>query len=43
MRRIKSKHEGNVHRYILLIFMIATIIIGGVVSHYGVLQVVQNN
>ena len=39
IRRIKSRREANVHRYILLFFMIATIVIAAVVSYYGVLQV----
>lgn len=41
VRDIKSKREGNVHRYILLTFMSATIIIGGVVSYHAILQVVK--
>jgi len=40
VRRIKSKREADIHRYILLFFMMATIIIAAVVSYYGVLQVV---
>lgn len=42
IRRLKSKREGNVHRYILLVFMIATLIIGAAVSYFGVLQIVKH-
>lgn len=40
VRRVKSRREADLHRYTLLAFMIATIVIGGVVAYYGVLQVV---
>lgn len=43
VRNIKSRRESDFHRYTLLAFMIATIIIGGVVTYYGVLQVADNN
>lgn len=43
VRRIKSRREGDFHRYTLLLFMIAIIIIGGVVTYFGVLQVAENN
>lgn len=41
VRKVKSRRESDFHRYTLLAFMISTIVIGGVVSYYGVLQVVQ--
>jgi len=41
-RSIKSKLEANIHRYLLLAFMILTVISGSVVSYYGVLQIVRN-
>jgi len=40
VRRIKSKRESNMHRYLLLVFMSITVVIGGAVSYFGVLQVV---
>ena len=43
VRRIKPPRESDFHRYTLLIFMICTIIIGGVVTYYGVLQVAEKN
>ena len=42
IRSLKSKREGNVHRYILLVFMIATLIIGAAVSYFAVLQIVKH-
>lgn len=42
VRKVKSRREADFHRYTLLLFMIATIVIGGVVAYFGVLQVVQN-
>lgn len=39
IRRIKSKGESDVHRYTLLAFMVITVIIGGVISYNGVLQI----
>ncbi|MCR4376570.1 MAG: hypothetical protein NUV50_00560 [Rhodospirillales bacterium] len=39
IRRIKSKGESDVHRYTLLAFMVITVIIGGVMSYNGVLQI----
>lgn len=41
VRKVKSRRESDFHRYTLLAFMISTIVIGGVVSYYGVLQVVK--
>ena len=41
IRRIKSKGESDVHRYTLLAFMITTVIIGGVMSYSGVLQIAK--
>lgn len=41
VRVIKSKLEANIHRYLLLLFMIMTVIMGSVVSYYGVLQIAE--
>lgn len=39
IRRIKSKRESDVHRYMLLVFMISLIVIGGVMAYNGILQI----
>ncbi len=36
--RLKSRREGNVHRYTLLFFMIVMVIIGTVVANVGIQQ-----
>jgi len=36
VRKVKSSKEANFHRYIFLFFMIATLILGGVVSYQGI-------
>lgn len=41
VRLTKSNLEANIHRYLLLLFMIMTVIIGSIVSYYGVFQIVQ--
>ena len=41
IRQVKSRVEANIHRYLLLLFMILTLIIGSIVSYYGVLQIVN--
>ncbi len=41
VRQTKSRLEANIHRYLLLLFMILTLIIGSIVSYYGVLQIVK--
>ncbi len=41
VRVVKSKLEANIHRYLLLIFMILAVIMGSIVSYYGVLQIAQ--
>ncbi len=41
VRVIKSKLEANIHRYLLLLFMIMTVIMGSIVSYYGVLQIAE--
>lgn len=33
IRALKSKREGNIHRYVLLLFMIIVIILGAMVVH----------
>lgn len=42
IRRVKSRRESDFHRYTLLAFMISTIVIGGVVAYFGVLQVAEH-
>ncbi len=39
VRGMKSKLEANIHRYLLLLFMIFTAVMGSIVSYYGVLQI----
>jgi len=41
VRLTKSKLEANIHRYILLLFMILTVIMGSIVSYYGVLRIAK--
>jgi hypothetical protein len=43
IRRIKSTRESNVHRYTLLLFMIAVVVIGASVTYLGVIQVAEHN
>jgi len=38
IRNIKSRREGNVHRYTLLLFMITVVILGAVVANIGINQ-----
>jgi hypothetical protein len=40
IRRMKSRREANVHRYLLLGFMIAVVLMGAVVTYLGLLQLV---
>ncbi len=42
IRRIKSKREANVHRYLLLIFMISVIVMGAVVTYLGLIQLLAH-
>jgi len=42
IRRLKSRREANVHRYLLLLFMIAVILLGAVVTYLGLLQLVEH-
>lgn len=39
VRARKSKREGNIHRYTLLIFMMTSIILGAVVAHWALERV----
>jgi hypothetical protein len=39
--RLKSRREGNFHRYTILVFMILAVIIGVVVVMFGIDQAVQ--
>ncbi len=39
IRAIKSRREGNLHRYTLLIFMITSVVFGAVVVHLSLAQV----
>jgi len=43
VRALKSKKEGNWHRYLLLGFMIAVVILGGLVAHHFLDQIVLNS
>ena len=43
IRRIKSRREANIQRYLLLTFMIGTIIMGAIVAYLGLQQVVYSN
>ncbi|MBT3787720.1 MAG: hypothetical protein HN725_10180 [Alphaproteobacteria bacterium] len=40
IRRMKSRREANIQRYLLLIFMISTVILGAVIAYLGLQQVV---
>jgi len=42
IRRLKSRREANVHRYLLLVFMIAVVLLGAVVTYLGLLQLVAH-
>lgn len=35
---IKSRREANIHRYTLLIFMVAVVILGSIVANFGLSQ-----
>jgi hypothetical protein len=39
IRAIKSRREGNLHRYTLLIFMIIAIVFGAVVVHLALTRI----
>ena len=43
IRRIKSRREANIQRYLLLTFMIGTIIMGAIVAYLGLQQVVYSH
>ena len=38
VRRMKSFREANIHRYMLLVFMVVAIILGAFVTHSGLMQ-----
>ena len=38
VRKIKSYREANIHRYLLLTFMVLTLILGAIVTRYGLVQ-----
>lgn len=40
IRRHKPRREGDIHRYLILAFMISTIILGGVVVHLALSRIV---
>ena len=42
IRRIKSRREANIQRYLLLAFMIGTVILGATVAYLGLQQVVYS-
>ncbi len=41
VRSLKSSLEGNVHRYIMLIFMIVMILIGAIVTNIGINKIMM--
>jgi hypothetical protein len=40
VRRLKSRREANIQRYLLLIFMISTVVLGAILAYLGLQQVV---
>jgi len=40
VHNIKSKAEGDFHRYTLLIFMVTVVVLGAVVTHLGLQEIV---
>lgn len=39
IRGLKSKREGNIHRYLLLLFMIISVILGALVVHLSLAKI----
>jgi len=39
IRALKSKREGNIHRYVLLLFMMIVIILGALVVHLSLVKI----
>lgn len=39
IRALKSKREGNIHRYVLLLFMIVVVILGALVVHLSLAKI----
>jgi len=42
IRKLKSSREANVHRFLLLGFMIVTVLMGAVITHLGLQQLVDH-
>ncbi len=42
VRNVKSTRESNVHRYILLLFMVVLVMLGAVVAYLGLQQVLTH-
>ncbi len=42
VRRLKSRNEANIQRYLLLVFMIITVILGAVTTYFGLQQLLLN-
>jgi len=42
IRRLKSGREANVHRYLLLTFMILTVLLGAVITYLALQQLVAH-
>ena len=41
VRRIKSKREANIHRYLLILFMVSTLALGATVTYLGLEQMLK--
>jgi Na+/melibiose symporter-like transporter len=42
VRRLKSTREANTHRYLLMLFMILTVVLGAVVTYFGMEQMLSS-
>ena len=42
IRRLKSRREANIHRYLLLIFMILTILLGAIITYLALQQLIDH-
>jgi len=41
IRRFKSKREANIQRYIMLVLLILSVVLGAVVTHMGISLIVK--
>jgi len=39
VRYLKSSNEANIHRYLLLVFMVVTVVLGAVVSQFALVRI----